>query len=125
MDAYGEEPQIIYYLEYPPTREVLVKLIRNSGLTVREAIRTKGTPYKLGLDNPTLSDDALLDAMLVHPILINRPFVITAKGERLCRPSEVVLDILTRPQLRGFTKEDGEMVIDAKGQRIVKLCCCN
>lgn len=92
-----------------------------AGLTVREAIREKGTPYtQLGLDNPALTDDELLDAMLAHPILINRPFVVTSKGVRLCRPSEVVLDILPLLQKGPFTKEDGEVVIDAQGQRVGK-----
>lgn len=115
----GEEPTVIAYLQHPPSREVLVQLIKDAGLTVREAIRQKGTPYaELGLDNPQLSDDLLLDAMLAHPVLINRPFVVTPKGVRLCRPSELVLDILCNPQQGPFTKEDGEVVIDAKGRRV-------
>lgn len=115
----GEEPAIIAYLENPPNRATLVSLIRNAGLTVREAIRQKGTPYlELGLDNAALSDDALIDAMLAHPVLINRPFVVTPAGTRLCRPSELVLAILPNPQIGPFTKEDGEVVIDAKGQRV-------
>ena len=114
----GEEPTVIEYLLQPPSREVLIQLIRDAGLTVREAIRQKGTPYaELGLDNPQLSDDLLLDAMLAHPVLINRPFVVTPKGVRLCRPSELVLDILPNPQQGPFTKEDGEVVIDAEGRR--------
>ena len=100
----GEEPEIIEYLQQPPTKEVLVALIKNAGLTVRDAIREKGTPFiELGLDNPDLTDDVLIDAMLAHPILINRPFVVTPKGTRLCRPSELVLDILTNPQQNPFT----------------------
>ena len=115
----GEEPIVIEYLQHPPSREVLIQLIKDAGLTVREAIRQKGTPYaELGLDNPQLSDDLLLDAMLAHPVLINRPFVVTPKGVRLCRPSELVLDILPNPQQGPFSKEDGEVVIDAKGRRV-------
>lgn len=115
----GEEPTVIEYLQQPPSREELAKMIQDSGLTVREAIRQKDTPYaELGLDNATLSDDQLLDVMMVHPILINRPFVVTAKGTRLCRPSELVLDILEQPQLGAFTKEDGEVVINAEGHRV-------
>jgi arsenate reductase len=115
----GIEPQVIEYTKSPPTREVLQDMISRAGLTVREAIREKGTPYtELGLDNPALSDDALLDAMVATPILINRPFVVTPQGVRLCRPSELVLDILSLPQNGPFTKEDGEAVIDAQGRRI-------
>jgi len=114
----GEEPEIIEYLQHPPTRDTLIDLIGSAGLAVREAIRQKGTPYaELGLDNPQLSDDLLFDAMLAHPVLINRPFVVTPKGVRLCRPSELVLDILPNPQQGPFTKEDGEVVIDAEGRR--------
>jgi arsenate reductase len=117
----GVEPQIIEYLKTPPTREVLKDLIARAGLTVKQAIREKGTPYaELGLDNPALTDDQLLDAMLAHPILINRPFVVTPKGVRLCRPSELALDILPLPQKGPFTKEDGEVVIDAEGRRVGK-----
>ncbi|MBN9256799.1 MULTISPECIES: arsenate reductase (glutaredoxin) [unclassified Mesorhizobium] len=115
----GIEPTVIEYLKTPPTRAVLQDLITKAGLTVREAIRQKGTPYaELGLDDPTLSDDDLLDAMLEHPILINRPFVVTPWGVRLSRPSEVVLDIFPLPQKGPFAKEDGEQLIDAKGNRI-------
>lgn len=115
----GVEPQVIEYLKTPPDRPGLVSLITRAGLTVRDAIRQKGTPYfELGLDSPALGDDALLDAMLAHPILINRPFVVTGKGVRLCRPSEVVLDILEDPQRGPFTKEDGEVVIDESGKRL-------
>ncbi|EIJ47532.1 arsenate reductase [Herbaspirillum sp. GW103] len=115
----GEEPTVIEYLQHPPSREQLVKMIQDAGLTVREAIRQKGTPYaELGLDDVTLTDDQLLDAMLANPILINRPFVVTTKGTRLCRPSELVLDILPNPQQGAFTKEDGEVVINAEGQRV-------
>ncbi len=115
----GIEPQIIEYLSVPPTRAELQHMIRQAGLTVRQAIREKDTPYaELGLDNLNLTDDQLLDAMLAHPILINRPFVITELGVRLCRPSEVVLDILPAPQQGAFIKEDGEVVIDANGRRV-------
>lgn len=115
----GMEPQIIEYLNAPPTRAELQNMIRQAGLTVRQAIREKGTPYaELGLDNPNLTDDQLLDTMLIHPILINRPFVITELGVRLCRPSEVVLDILPFPQQGAFIKEDGEVVVNTKGQRV-------
>lgn len=107
----GEEPQIIEYLKTPPTRERLVELIAAAGLTVRQAIRQKDTPYlELGLDDVSLSDERLLDAMEAQPILINRPFVVTPKGVRLCRPSEVVLEILPNAQIGQFTKEDGEVV---------------
>ncbi|TCS38016.1 arsenate reductase [Paucimonas lemoignei] len=117
----GVEPVVIEYLNNPPSREGLTDMIAKAGLTVRDAIREKGTPYaELGLDNPALSDEQLLDAMLAQPILINRPFVVTSVGVRLCRPSEVVLDILPLPQKRPFTKEDGEVVIDAEGHRISK-----
>lgn len=117
----GVEPEIIEYTNTPPTREVLQALIVKAGLTVREAIREKGTPYaELGLDNPALSDDALLDAMRAHPILINRPFVVTPEGVRLCRPSEMVLDILSLPQQGALMKEDGELVINEKGERVSK-----
>ena len=114
----GVEPTIIEYLQHPPSRERLVELISGAGLTVRQAIRQKGTPYlERGLDDPMLSDSALLDAMLAEPILINRPFVETIKGIRLCRPSEGVLDLLP-PVSRPFSKEDGTVVIDQGGHRI-------
>ncbi|MBM7323542.1 arsenate reductase (glutaredoxin) [Agrobacterium sp. S2] len=116
----GIEPTVIEYLNNPPTRSQLVKMIAGAGLTVRGAIREKGTPYaELGLDNPELSDDQLLDAMLKDPILINRPIVITPMGTRLSRPSEVVLEILPDTHKGAFTKEDGERVLDAEGKRIV------
>ncbi|GAA4025428.1 arsenate reductase (glutaredoxin) [Actimicrobium antarcticum] len=115
----GVEPTVIAYLTQPPGRSALQTMIRAAGLTVRQALREKGTPYaELGLDNPALTDDALLDAMLAHPILINRPFVVTSLGVRLCRPSELVLEILPQPQRAAFSKEDGEAVIDASGQRV-------
>jgi len=115
----GIEPTVIEYLQHPPAREELRRMIAAAGLTVREALREKGTPFQeLGLSNPALSDEQLLDAMLAHPVLINRPFVVTALGTRLARPSEVVLEILPKPQTGYFAKEDGEVVIDAKGQRV-------
>ncbi|MCI3206777.1 MULTISPECIES: arsenate reductase (glutaredoxin) [Pandoraea] len=115
----GIEPTVIEYLRSPPDRQTLQSMICDAGLTVRDAIREKGTPYaELGLGDPSLSDDALLAAMLAHPILINRPFVVTALGVRLCRPSEVVLDILPSPQKGAFVKEDGQPVVDVNGRRI-------
>ncbi|AOF91154.1 arsenate reductase (glutaredoxin) [Sinorhizobium sp. RAC02] len=116
----GIEPEVVEYLKSPPTRLQLVKMIAAAGLTIREAIREKGTPYtELGLDNANLTDDQLLDAMLKDPILINRPFVVTPLGTRLARPSEVVLDILPDAHKGPFTKEDGEQVLDAEGKRLV------
>ena len=107
----GEEPDIIEYLKTPPSRERLKELIAAAGLTVRQALREKGTPYsELGLGDPSLGDEQLLDAMQAHPILINRPFVVTSKGVRLARPSEVVLDILPNPAIGEFRKEDGELI---------------
>lgn len=116
----GIEPTVIEYLKTPPSRDELAQMIREAGLSVREAMREKGTPYaELGLDDPTLSDDELLTAMLEHPILINRPFVVTPVGARLARPSEVVLDILPADAFKGpFSKEDGEKVLDEEGSRI-------
>ncbi|MDT8840199.1 arsenate reductase (glutaredoxin) [Paraburkholderia fungorum] len=115
----GIEPIIIEYLKTPPTRERLMDLIDRSGLSVRETLRQKGTPYgELGLNDPSLGDVELLDAMMEHPILINRPLVETPQGVRLCRPSEVVLDILPEARTVPFTKEDGEVVIDEHGQRV-------
>ncbi len=113
----GIEPHIIEYLKCPPTRAMLVQLIARAGLTARALLREKGTPFReLGLDNPALSEGELLDAMMAHPILINRPIVVTAKGVSLCRPSELVVDLLP-PQQGEFRKEDGELVIDAAGRR--------
>ncbi|HUG57644.1 MAG TPA: ArsC/Spx/MgsR family protein [Candidimonas sp.] len=110
---------IIYHNPACGTSRNTLALIRNAGLTVREAIREKGTPYAdLGLDNPALTDGELLDAMLANPILINRPFVVTPVGVRLCRPSEVVLDILPLPQKGAFSKEDGEVVINEQGRKV-------
>lgn len=114
----GIEPTVVEYLQSPPVKARLAEAIAAAGLSVREAIREKGTPYaELGLDDPSLSDDALLDAMVATPVLINRPFVISPLGTRLSRPSEVVLDILP-PCDKPFTKEDGEVVIDADGRRV-------
>ena len=116
----GVEPSIIEYLKTPLSRETLVDLIRRMGTPVRALLREKGTPYhELRLDDPTLTDDRLVDAMLAHPILINRPIVVTPWGVKLCRPSEAVLDILPLPQKGPFAKEDGELVIDAHGNRIL------
>ncbi|GLU32956.1 arsenate reductase (glutaredoxin) [Trinickia caryophylli] len=115
----GIEPIVVEYLKTPPSKQALQQMIRDAGLTVRQAIREKGTPFaELGLGDPALTDAQLLDAMLAHPILINRPFVVTELGARLCRPSETVLDILPSPQSGPFAKEDGEAVIDAQGRRI-------
>jgi arsenate reductase len=117
--AAGIEPTVVEYLQEPPTREQLVAMIADAGLTVREAIREKGTPYvDLGLDNPDLTDEQLLDAMVATPILINRPFVVTPLGTRLARPSEAVLDILPDTFKGPFFKEDGEQVLDQEGKRI-------
>ena len=115
----GVEPRVIAYLETPPTRTELAALIAAMGVPVREVMRTKEAIYQeLDLDNPKLSDDELIDFMLAHPILINRPIVVTALGARLCRPSEAVLDLLPQPQLAAFSKEDGEAVVDAHGRRV-------
>lgn len=115
----GIEPEIVEYLKTPPGRDTLTDLIARAGLAVRAALREKETRYsELGLGDPSLSDDALLDAMLQYPILINRPFVVTPLGVRLCRPSEIVLDILPAAQQRAFAKEDGERVVDREGRRV-------
>ena len=115
----GVEPEVIEYLKTPPSRELLADLIRRMGVPVRDVLRQKGTPYaELGLDDPSLTDDQLLDAMIAHPILINRPIVVTPLGVRLCRPSSAVLDILPDPQRSAFTKEDGERVVDEEGRRL-------
>jgi arsenate reductase len=115
----GIEPKIIEYLNTPPDRDTLKALIGQAGLTVRAALREKGTPYAdLGLGDPSLNDEQLLNAMLEHPILINRPFVVTSHGVRLCRPSELVLEILPEALNKPFTKEDGEVVIDSEGRRV-------
>ena len=115
----GEEPRIVHYLETPPSREELLQLIAATGQPVRSLIREKGTPYaELGLDDPAKTEDELVAAMLAHPILINRPIVVTPLGTRLCRPSEAVLDILPQAQRGEFIKEDGEVVIDKEGNRV-------
>ena len=115
----GEEPVVIEYLKTPPSRQRLVALIAAMGISVRALLREKGTPYdELGLADPAWSDDALIDQMLALPILINRPIVETPLGTRLCRPSEAVLDILPNPEIGAFTKDDGEVVIDADGRRV-------
>jgi len=117
----GEEPEIIEYLKTPPSRDELKMLIGRMGMKVRDLLRQKGTPYdELGLSDPSLSDDQLLDAMMAHPILINRPIVVTPKGVKLCRPWEAVLDILPAPQHGAFAKEDGEKVVDAAGARVTR-----
>lgn len=117
----GTEPTVILYLETPPGREVLVKLIADMGITVRSLLRKNVEPYEqLGLADDSFSDEQLIDFMLQHPILINRPIVVTPLGTRLCRPSEVVLDILPNEQLGAFTKEDGEQVIDNHGKQMKK-----
>lgn len=114
----GIEPHVVEYLKTPPTRALLVQLINRAGITPRELLREKGTPYaELGLGDASLSKDALVDAMMVHPVLINRPLVVSPLGVKLCRPSEAVLDLLPAPQQGAFAKEDGELVVDASGQR--------
>ena len=115
----GIEPHVVEYLKTPPARALLVELIDRAGMRPRELLREKGTPYAdLGLGDTSLSDDALVDAMMAHPILINRPLVVSPLGVKLCRPSEAVLDLLPTGQLGAFAKEDGEQVVDASGQRI-------
>jgi arsenate reductase (glutaredoxin) len=114
----GVEPRIIEYLKNPPSRAELVDLIARMGIPVRDLLRRKGTPYdELGLDDPKWTDDELIDLMLAHPILINRPIVVTPSGVRLCRPSEAVLGIFPDPQRGAFAKEDGERVVDEAGDR--------
>jgi len=115
----GVEPEVVLYLETPPLKEQLKKLIADMGIPVRDVLRQKGTPYEeLDLGAAKWSDEELLDFMIAHPILINRPIVVTPLGTKLCRPSEVVLDILVERQLGAFTKEDGEVVINDKGLRV-------
>ena len=114
----GEEPEVIEYLKTPPSRARLIELIAAMGIRPRDLLREKGTPYaELGLGDPKWSDDELIDAMLEHPILINRPIVVTPLGAKLCRPSEAVLDILPNPDIGPFTKEDGEVVLTKEGRR--------
>ncbi|MBN6515749.1 arsenate reductase (glutaredoxin) [Acinetobacter pittii] len=115
----GFEPIVIEYLQTPPSKDELIQLIKDSGLTVREAIRKNVDPYKdLELEQDNWTDEQLIDFMVQYPILINRPFVVTPKGTRLCRPSEIVLDILDSQNLSYFAKEDGEVIIDEQGRRI-------
>lgn len=115
----GIEPHVVEYLKTPPSRALLAELIDRAGITPRDLLREKGTPYaELGLGDTSLSDDALVDAMMAHPILINRPLVVSPLGVKLCRPSEAVLDLLPSRQLGAFAKEDGEQVVDASGQRV-------
>ncbi len=115
----GEEPTVVEYLKTPPDRATLMVLIAAMGVSARAVLREKGTPYaELGLGDPQWGDDQLIDFMLQHPILINRPIVVTPLGTRLCRPSEAVLDILPQPQRGAFRKEDGEAVVDAEGRRV-------
>jgi arsenate reductase len=115
----GIEPHVIEYLKTPPSRALLVSLIGRMGVSVRSVLREKGTPFhELGLNDAGLTHSQLLDAMMAHPILINRPIVISPLGVKLCRPSEAVLDLLPNPQQEAFTKEDGERVVDASGRRV-------
>ena len=117
----GVEPNVIEYLHNPPTREELAAIIEKAGISVRAAVRQKETLFKeLGLDDPAVSDNRLLDAMIEYPILINRPFVITPKGVRLCRPSEQVLEILPLPQKGALNRDDGTPLIDALGQKVMQ-----
>ena len=115
----GIEPHVVEYLKTPPARALLIELIERAGMMPRDLLREKGTPYvELGLGDPSLSDDALVDAMMAHPVLINRPLVVSPLGVKLCRPSETVLDLLPAPQRGAFSKEDGERVVDASGARV-------
>ena len=115
----GEEPRVVEYLKTPPSRATLVKLLADADLSVRDVLREKGTPYaELGLGDPKWTDEQMLDFIEQHPILINRPIVVTPLGTRLCRPSEAVLEILPQPQRGAFNKEDGEPVIDTEGRRV-------
>lgn len=117
----GEEPHVIEYLKTPPSRAELIALIAAMKIAPRDLLRRKGTPYEaLYLDDPKWSDDELIDFMLAHPILINRPIVVAPRGTILARPSEAVLDILPNPDIGPFTKEDGEVVIDTQGKRLTK-----
>jgi arsenate reductase len=117
----GIEPHVVEYLKTPPSRAMLESLIARAGISPRELLREKGTPYAdLGLGNPQLSDAQLIDAMKEHPILINRPLVVSPLGVKLCRPSELVLELLPAPQQAAFAKEDGEQVVDTAGDRIAK-----
>lgn len=116
----GIEPHVVEYLKTPPARALLERLMIRAGIGPRDLLREKGTPYgELGLADPSLSDEALIDAMMAHPILINRPLVVSPLGVKLCRPSEAVLDLLPQAQRGSFSKEDGEQVVDAAGHRVV------
>ena len=116
----GIEPHVVEYLKAPPSRALLESLIVRAGIAPRALLREKGTPFAaLGLDNPDLTDAQLIDAMMAHPILINRPLVVSPLGVKLCRPSEEVLDLLPADQRSAFAKEDGEQVIDAAGKRVI------
>jgi len=116
----GAEPRVVEYLKNPPSHGELAALLKLMGMTPRQLLREKGTPFsELGLDDPGKTGDELLDAMMAHPILINRPIVVTPSGANLCRPSELVLDLLTDPQRGAFAKEDGEKVVDEHGNRLV------
>jgi arsenate reductase len=116
----GIEPEVIEYLKTPPNRETITNMVRQAGLTLREALRQKGTPFlELGLDKPDITDSQLLDAIEMHPILLNRPFVITEKGANLCRPCEKVLDLLPSMPAKAFAKEDGTPVLDEHGKRVI------
>ena len=116
----GIEPHVIEYLKTPPSRALVAQLIERMGGSVRDILREKGTPYaELGLDDAALSDDQLLDAIEAHPILMTRPIVVSPLGVKLCRPSEAVLDLLPQEGLKPFTKEDGEVVVDADGRRVI------
>lgn len=115
----GIEPHVVEYLKTPPSRALLESLIERAGISPRALLREKGTPFaELGLDNPALTDSQLIDAMMEHPILINRPLVVSPLGVKLCRPSEAVLDLIPAEQRGAFAKEDGEQVIDAAGKRV-------
>ena len=116
----GIEPHVVEYLKTPPSRALVAQLVERMGGSVRDILREKGTPYaELGLDDAVLSDDQLLDAIEAHPILMNRPIVVSPLGVKLCRPSEAVLDLLPQEGLKPFTKEDGEVVVDADGRRVI------
>lgn len=115
----GIEPHVVEYLKTPPSRALLEQMIQRAGISARDLLRQKGTPYaELGLDDVKLTDEQLIEAMMKHPILINRPLVVSPLGVKLCRPSEAVLDLLPAPQQGAFTKEDGEQVIGADGERL-------
>ena len=115
----GIEPHVVEYLKTPPAREMIMGLVERMDVPLRSLLREKGTPFaELGLGDPALTDDQLLDAIDAHPVLLNRPIVVSPLGVKLCRPSEAVLDLLPREGLKPFTKENGEVVIDAEGRRV-------